>query len=164
MRGYLKSTMLLLSLLIFFSSLLVFSSSVFDAYINVRQGGNENGGVPNLEVGKEVRMNEKRNGKWVYKKLVDCGFVPSKTVKYVRHGVGNFDEIWIDPSNSYATTYDEHEGSVVTLPFVSTQDFDNDVSVMLLNGKNEIRLFTASTIGWRNNYAAIVCVVFTKKY
>lgn len=122
--------------------------------------------VPDLVVGEEVRMNEKRNGKWVYKKLVDCGQMPSVDIKLVAHGIADFDEIWVDSANSYGrqTIPSRNYDAVVTLPYSSpTPRLINNACVQLMDHRKNIYIETRDGAGYRDGMTAVICVSFTKK-
>lgn len=114
---------------------------------------------PNLvKNGEAVKLGYKRNGKDVYGKLIETtlDIIPSsERIVTLPHGISEYDEIWIDKSESYLRNGDY----IITFPALYYNNTDKDSIDIQIHSTN-IR-FIADT-GWGPSWTKYIFIKFTK--
>ena len=106
--------------------------------------------VVNLKVDEEVRTNELKNGRWIYKKIIDCGPGPANS-KTVPLDTSEFEEIWFDQSNSYTINVNNIRA---ILPTTSS-------NLQIEINRSNNTLILSSNASW-SNWTMYICVAYTK--
>lgn len=91
------------------------------------------------------------DGKPIYAKTINCGNYPNKTQIKVNHNVENYENIWVDVSNSYVIS------GASSIPCVFTNNYSLGLGTHI-SGDNII----LSSSDDRTNCTGIITVKYTK--
>lgn len=110
--------------------------------------------IPN---GAEVRINEKRDGKWVYaKQFLFTDVISTNTRFYKAHQITNFDKIWLDLSECYMTST---TGIIYPMDMIGYNGAFNSQMFCYLDNTN-INIF--SNDSWGTNWTKVITIKYTK--
>ena len=116
----------------------------------------------NYEDDKEVATNDFLNGKRIYaKRIVTTQKITgstSGTTLSIPHGISNYDEIWVDLSNSYMINANKRSVPIVSTYYVNTTQ--NEFLSVTVDGSDVLIM---SGGGWGTDWKKVVLVKYTKK-
>ena len=116
----------------------------------------------NYEDDKEVATNDFLNGKRIYaKRIVTTQKITgstSGTTLSIPHGISNYDEIWVDLSNSYMINANKR-----SVPIVSTYYVDTTQNEFVSVAIDDSNILIMCKGGWGTDWKKVVLVKYTKK-
>ena len=119
----------------------------------------ENEGI-DFQDNVEVATNEFLNGKRIYTKRFVTNSVLNNNSIRIKHGITNFDRIWVDLSNSYYYRRDVNRSVPVVSPFY-IEDFSSREGQTVTIEAEEIII--SSNGGFNENWEKVITVKYTKK-